>query len=158
MNTQKAFTLIELMIVVAVITILAAIAYPSYQDSLAKSRRADAKAALSELSVFMERLYTATGCYNAGADKACGTGDDVTTAPNLSLLTPFYKYNSSGAWTGAVATPKSGTVNYNLSLSVITASTYTLQAVPVSTTTDPLCGTLTLSHTGAKTPTTTGCW
>jgi prepilin-type N-terminal cleavage/methylation domain-containing protein len=54
---QKGFTLIELMIAVVVIAILAAIAYPSYQDSVRKSRRADAKSALMEHAQFMERTY-----------------------------------------------------------------------------------------------------
>jgi prepilin-type N-terminal cleavage/methylation domain-containing protein len=85
-NTQNGFTLIELMIVVMIVGVLAAIAYPSYQDSVTKSRRADAKSALLELSVFMERLYTATGCYNPGADKICntpGTSSSDDTAPTL---------------------------------------------------------------------------
>ena len=68
-NIQNGFTLIELMITVGIVAVLAGIAYPTYQDSVIKSRRADAKAALSELSVFMERLYTTTGCYNPGVDK-----------------------------------------------------------------------------------------
>ena len=112
-NTQNAFTLIELLIVIAIVGVLAGIAYPSYQDSMTKSRRADAKAALLELSVFMERLYTTTGCYNAGVDKTCGTTDDSTT-PALAVLVPYYKYDSAGSWTGAVATPKSGKANYCL--------------------------------------------
>jgi type IV pilus assembly protein PilE len=160
-NRHNGFTLIELMITVAIVGVLAGIAYPSYQDSLVKSRRADAKAALLELSVFMERLYTTTGCYNAGVDKTCGTADD-STAPALAVLLPYYKYDSAGSWTGAIATPKQGTANYNLSLSVITASTFTLQAAPVATITDSKCGSLTLNHTGAKTESGTGtvaeCW
>ena len=147
-NTQNGFTLIELLIVIAIVGVLGGIAYSSYQDSMTKSRRADAKAALLELSVFMERLYTTTGCYNSGVDKICGSADDAT-APALAVLIPYYRYNSAGAWTGAVATPKSGGVaNYNLSLTVITASTFTLQAAPVAT--EPKCGALTLTNTGVK--------
>ena len=52
---SSGFTLIEVMIVVALIALLATIAMPSYQDSIRKSRRADAKAALVQLAQFMER-------------------------------------------------------------------------------------------------------
>lgn len=146
---QNAFTLIELLIAIAIVGVLAGIAYPSYQDSMTKSRRADAKAALLELSVFMERLYTATGCYNPGADKICGNTDDAT-AP---VLAPYLRAD------GAVATPKSGKANYDLSLSTITASAFTLQAVPKLTAPDSKCGTFTLRNTGEKSSSyATGTW
>ncbi len=139
-NRQNGFTLIELMITVAIVGVLAGIAYPSYQDSMTKSRRADAKAALLELSVFMERLYTTTGCYTSGS---CATG--TTTAPTLPFL----------------VTPKSGKANYDLTVAT-TPSTFTITATPRSTAPDSVCGALTLNSTGVKTEGGTGtladCW
>lgn len=126
-KTNNGFTLIELMVVVAIVGILAAIAYPSYQNSVIKSKRADAKSALMELSNWMERYYTTTGCYTSGG---CAAG--TTTAPTL----PF---------TNA---PKSGTANYALTVTV-TPNTFTLTATPQSNTPDN-CGALTLDNTGVK--------
>ncbi|MDD1609861.1 MAG: type IV pilin protein [Methylococcaceae bacterium] len=84
-----------------------------------------------ELSVFMERLYTTTGCYNPGAtDKVCGNGDDA--APTLPFLT----------------TPKSGTPYYDLTVAA-TPSSFTLTATAKSNTADK-CGALTLDNTGVK--------
>ena len=60
----RGFTLMELMIVVAIIGILAGIAYPTYQDSVRKSRRADAEAVLLELAQWMERFYTENNRYD----------------------------------------------------------------------------------------------
>ena len=64
---NKGMTLIELMIVVAVVGILAAVAYPSYQEHIRKARRADAQTALMELAQFMERYYTSNGTYVGAA-------------------------------------------------------------------------------------------
>lgn len=60
---QNGFTLIELMIAVAVVGILASIAYPSYNEFVAKSRRAQAKAVVSMAQQWMERFYTENYSY-----------------------------------------------------------------------------------------------
>lgn len=62
-RSKQGFTLIELMIVVAVIGILAAIAYPSYIDSVRKSRRALAKSALMEAAQKQEAYYARNATY-----------------------------------------------------------------------------------------------
>lgn len=121
------FTLIELMVVVALIAILGAIAYPSYQTHIDKSRRADAQVGLVELAQFMERHYTSNGGYLSGGN----TGD----APTLPFtLTPKGSSNSF----------------YALSLDTISAQAYVLQAVPANAMAGDKCGTLTLSNTGLK--------
>ncbi len=60
---KAGFTLIELMITVVVIGILAAIAYPSYVDSVRKSRRADAKTAIMDNAQRMETFYAREAKY-----------------------------------------------------------------------------------------------
>lgn len=65
---QRGFTLIELMIVVAIVGILAAIAYPSYRDSVIRSNRADALTTLSTLSAAQERFYTRSAPATYAAD------------------------------------------------------------------------------------------
>ncbi|QIK36826.1 type IV pilin protein [Caldichromatium japonicum] len=122
------FTLIEIMIVVVVVGILAAIAYPSYQMQVAQSRRSTAQACLLELSQFMERYYTTNMSY-ANA-----------TLPNTqcqSDLTGHYSFQFSG-------TPN--------------ATSYTLQAVAqgVQATKDAGCTPLAVTHTGSRTP--ANCW
>ena len=82
MKNNKGFTLIELMIVVAIIGVLGAIAYPSYDSYMKKSRRSDAKVALSEMADKQERFYLQNNTYTANAANVGGTG----TAENYYLL------------------------------------------------------------------------
>jgi len=76
MLKQKGFTLIELMIVVAIIAILGAIAFPSYQDQVRKTRRASAKADLMELASYMERYFTENNTYVGATIAASGIAND----------------------------------------------------------------------------------
>ncbi|MBA3979684.1 MAG: methylation site containing protein [Alcanivorax sp.] len=60
---MKGFTLLELMIVVALIAIIAAIGFPSYQNQVERGRVSEARTALVEAATSMERCYTARGSY-----------------------------------------------------------------------------------------------
>ena len=145
--TRSGFTLIELMIVVVIIGVLAAVAYPSYQNYALKTKRSDAKSALTELSNRQEKFYAQCNTY-ALADTEAGA---FPTSPGACVAT------SGLGWSPAPATSKDG--YYTLKITLASASGYTLQAQAVSTKSqnnDTGCTILTLTSLGAKGP--AGCW
>jgi type IV pilus assembly protein PilE len=85
---HKGFTLIELMIVVAIVAILASIAYPSYRDSILKGKRAEGRTALTDLLQQQERYMTQRNTYLAFSNAA------GTTTPS-SAATTFKVFSGS---------------------------------------------------------------
>lgn len=130
-NIKKTdgFTLIEIMIVVAIIAILASIALPSYQESVRRGNRAEARAAILNLAQLQERNFTDRGTY--------ATVGSSSTAPWAA--SSFYSGSSyaSRKYDLTVATANSG-------------STFTITATPSNSYADPTCGNLTLASDGTK--------
>jgi type IV pilus assembly protein PilE len=107
--SSRGFTLIELMIVVAVIGILAAVAYPSYQDSVRKSRRADGQTALLQAVQVAERFFTRNNSY-LGVDIAAASDEGHY---DLTFEGDANSFDITAAPAGAQASDRCGELTIN---------------------------------------------
>lgn len=141
-NQTMGFTLLEVMIVVALIGILSAIAYPSYLSYITRANRAAAQGFMLEVSNRQERYLLD----NRGYATAIGTG--------AGLLAVTIPNNVSANYTVTTTSPRPS----------ITTPSYSVDAAPTGTqaTRDADCGILSIDETGAKsisgTGTVTSCW
>ncbi len=103
-GAHRGFTLIELMIVVAVVAILSAIAYPSYAEYIRRGHRADARAGLLQAQQWLERAATATGVYPTTLPAALTWSGDAAKRYTVG----FKAGNTNAAFT-LIATRKAGT-------------------------------------------------
>ena len=114
---NKGFTLIELMIVVAIIGVLASIAYPSYQDYVLRAKRADAKAGLLNLQLAQEK-YRAN-CPQYATDIHASTRSCV-----------------SGGAHNLIGSTTSSDGSYTLAIASGSATAFTITATPIHTDSD----------------------
>jgi type IV pilus assembly protein PilE len=141
LRAQQGFTLIELMVTVAIIAIISAVALPSYNEYAVRTRRASAGTCLLQQALFMERVYASNMRY----DQNNGT---ATTLPASSCATDL-----NGAYVVAFAASQPTQRGF-----IITATPQNQQAAR-----DAGCGTLGVDQAGVKGRSGTGtpvekCW
>lgn len=138
---QGGFTLIELMITVAVVGILAAIAYPSYQEFVAKSRRAGGKAVLAMGQQWMERFYSENFSYRTVRGS---TTDTASTRFPDSLKQSPQPESGSVAMYNVVLTADATEPNNKFTLVLTRISTASMA--------NDRCGNLQVDQYGRKKP------
>ena len=139
MNKNNGFTLIELMVTIAIIGILSAIAFPSYTSYIQRGNRANARVVLLEAAQFMERYRSVNFVYPDGATAG------QTLPASLAV------------------SPKEGDRRYDVAIdttNVAATTSFTIVATP-SGWADALCGNLSITNLGIKGQTSgdaANCW
>lgn len=131
-NKIRGMTLIELMVVVAILGIIVAFGYPSYRDQVMKSRRADGKAFALEIADRLERYYSDKSTY-------------TTTITDLGYVDKYEPH--AGYYEAAIATTDA-TLNY----------TITVIPVPGSNQAKDKCKSFTVDSQGSRASSPAGCW
>jgi type IV pilus assembly protein PilE len=129
-KSYNGFTLVEAMITVAIVTILAAVALPSYQQYIVRAARTQAQSELLQLVNVQEKIYLNSNSY----------AFNVTSA---------YTGNSAGGL--GLSSGKIGDKRYDVTLvNTVASQTYTLVATPVSGSTQQNDGALSVTESGVK--------
>jgi type IV pilus assembly protein PilE len=130
---SRGFSLIELMIVIAVVAILASIAVPSYRQYVLRAHRTEAKAALLNVAAAQEKFYLQNNTYTTA----------LTAAPPAGL--------------GIAATTRNG--HYTIAIGAANVTTFSVTATATGAQTkDSRCLTFSINELGVKTATNTDCW
>lgn len=132
----KGFTLIELMIVVAILAILVAIAYPSYQGYVKRKNRIETQSTMMQIAQRLQSYKLSNGDYGVNNPTA---GYALNPLSNPSIY-------------GKTVSPQDGTALYNLTLTSSPNASWTLTATPIMTAVQKDDGALTLTHSGIQ------CW
>lgn len=140
-NLRSGFSLLEVLIAITIVGLLAAISYPSFQNSLIKTRRAEGKTALLDLQQRMERFFLDRNSYTTAT---IGSGNSSTDVLSSNLT-------------------ENGRYTLQISATSNTPPSYTIQAVPQAPqNADTECGTFTLNSQGVRGITGAGqissCW
>jgi type IV pilus assembly protein PilE len=109
-QTQTSgFSLIEVLIVVAIVGILASIAYPSFSEQTRKSKRADAKETLMRLAVAQEKYFIQKGSYTTDISSGLKNSSTESSEKNYTLTAQAGPTGSIATSYAVTATAKSGT-------------------------------------------------
>jgi type IV pilus assembly protein PilE len=136
---QRGFTLIELMIAVAIIGILLRLAVPAYLNSIKKTRRTDAKTALLDLAQREERYLSTANIYTTSAPVLGYSSGTVTASAPMSVLSGGAAYYQMSV---VVPDPNGSTSSPSFAATAVRIG---------SQTSDTLCGDYTITNTGKQT-------
>lgn len=130
MKHERGFTLVEILIVVALIGILSAIAFPSYNEYVRKSQRAEVQRVLAEANQYLKRYFGAQDTYE-GAELPAG----LTQSPTTGTAVYVIELMEDGAAVDAITE----------------AGTYTIRARRTGSMASDRCGNLSIDQNGTKT-------